>query len=201
LTTYAKELLQGKLAIPTDIDEATTELIQEMKRLWTRIRPFHGHTKIMPEVYKYYWGGVNKSTSLALSKIHFEHWKAWQLSLELTKVACSQLNLIALTGVPPLRWGNGLQVLLEKVPGVALVDKLQAILLMECNFNFFNKWLFGHVIVNKLYKLGYIPEDQYSKKSSTAEDYKLDNCFTMDLSRQFRQPLIAVSAIADKCYD
>ncbi len=31
LTTYAKELLQGKLAIPTDIDEATTELIQEMQ--------------------------------------------------------------------------------------------------------------------------------------------------------------------------
>jgi hypothetical protein len=127
-------------------------------------------------------GGVNKSTSLALSKIHFGHWKAWQLSLELTKVACSQLNLIACTGVPPLRWGNGLQVLLEKVPGVALVDKLQAILLMESNFNFFNKWLFGHVVVNKLYKLGYILEDQYNKKGSTAEDSKLNNRLKMDLS-------------------
>jgi hypothetical protein len=50
-------------------------------------------------------------------------------------------------------------VLLEKVPGAALVDKLWAILLMEGNFNFFNKWLFGHVTVNNLYKLGYIPED------------------------------------------
>ncbi len=175
LTTYAKELLQGKLAILTDIDEATTELIQEMQQLWMRIWPFHGQTKIMSEVYKYYWGGVNKSTSLALSKIHFGHWNAWQLSLELTKVACSQLNLIALAGGPPSRWGNGLQVLLENVPGVALVDKLWAILLMEGDFNFFNKWLFGHVVVNKLYKLGYIPEDQYSKKSSTAEDSKLDN--------------------------
>ncbi len=116
-------------------------------------------------------------------------------------MACSQLNLIAHTEVPPLRWGNGLQVLLEKVPGVALVDKLQAILLMEGDFNFFNKWLFGHVTVNKLYKLGYIPEDQYSKKSSTAEDSKLDNRLTINLSCQFRQPLIAVSANADKCYN
>jgi hypothetical protein len=81
------------------------------------------------------------------------------------------------------------------------VDKLRAILLMEGNFNFFNKWLFGHVAANKLYKLGYIPEDQYSKKSSTAEDSKLDNCLTMDLSCQFRQSLIAVAADADKCYD
>jgi hypothetical protein len=92
-------------------------------------------------------------------------------------------------------------VLLEKVPGAALVDKLWAILLMEGNFNFFNKWLFGHVIVNKLYKLGYIPEDQYSKKSSTAEDSKFNNRLTMDLSCQFCQPLIVVSANADKCYN
>jgi hypothetical protein len=81
------------------------------------------------------------------------------------------------------------------------VDKLRAICLMEGDFNFFNKWLFGHVAVNKLYKLGYILEDQYSKKSSTAQDSKLDNCHTMDLSRQFCQPLLAVSADADKCYD
>ncbi len=59
------------------------------------------------------------------------------------------------------------------------MEKLWAILPLEGNFNFFNKCLFGHVTVNKLYKIGYIPEDQYSKKSSTAEDSKLDNWLTM----------------------
>jgi hypothetical protein len=201
LTTSTKDLLQGKMAIPTDIDEAMRELVQEMQQLWMHLRPFHGHTKIMPEVYKYYWGGANKSTSPALSKIHFRHWKAWWLSLELKELTCSQLNLIARTGVPPSRWGNGLQVVLEKVPGVALVDKLWAILLMEEDFNFFNKWLFGYIAVSKLYKLECILEDQYSKNSSTAEDSKLDNRLTMDLSCQFRQLLVAVSANADKCYD
>ncbi len=68
-------------------------------------------------------------------------------------------------------------------------------------FNFYNKWIFGQVAVNKLYDIGYIPEDQYSKKGSTAEDSKFDNRLMMDLSRQFRQPLAAVSANADKCYD
>jgi hypothetical protein len=92
-------------------------------------------------------------------------------------------------------------MLLEKVLGVALVDKLQAILLMEGDFNFFNKWLFGHFAVSKLYKLGYMLEDQYSKKSTTAEDSKLDNRLTLDISHLFRQPLVAVSADADKCYD
>jgi hypothetical protein len=69
---------------------------------------------------------------------------------------------------------------LEKVPRVALVDKLRAILLMEGDFNFYNKWIFGRVAVNKLYDIGYIPEDQYSKKGCTGEDSKLDNRLTMD---------------------
>ena len=66
---------------------------------------------------------------------------------------CTQLNLVTRCGAPLSRWKNGLQVLLEKVPGVALVDKLQAILLMEGDFNFYNKWIFGHVEVDKLYEM------------------------------------------------
>jgi hypothetical protein len=72
---------------------------------------------------------------------------------------------------------------------------------MEGDFNFLSKWVFGHKTVNKLYKIGYVPEDQYSKKCSTAEDSKLDNRLTMDLSQQMRLPLVAILADADKCYD
>jgi hypothetical protein len=116
-TTFAKELLQGKAPIPPDVNETTTELITEMQGLWTRLKPLHGHLEITPRIYQHYWGGVNENTSSALSKIHFEHWKAWRNSKELTKLACSQLTLIARTGIHPTRWGRGLQVLLEKVPG------------------------------------------------------------------------------------
>jgi hypothetical protein len=91
--------------------------------------------------------------------------------------------------------------MLEKVAGVALVNKLRAILLMEADFNYMNKWIFGHEAINKMYALGYVSEDQYSQKESTAEDAKLDNKLTMDLSRQLRHPLATMSADADKCYD
>jgi hypothetical protein len=82
-----------------------------------------------------------------------------------------------------------------------LVDKLRAILLMEGDFNFFNKWIFGHEAFNRLYDIDYIPQDQFSQKESTAKDLKLDNRLTMDLSRQLRIPMASVSADADKCYD
>jgi hypothetical protein len=52
-----------------------------------------------------------------------------------------------------------------------------------------------------MYALGYVAEDQYSQKESTAEDAKLDNKLTMDLSRQLRHPLATMSADADKCYN
>jgi hypothetical protein len=72
---------------------------------------------------------------------------------------------------------------------------------MEGDFNFFNKWVFGHEAINQLYEMQYVPDNQYSQQESTAEDSKFDNPLTMDMSRQFRQPLLAISADADKCYD
>ncbi len=72
---------------------------------------------------------------------------------------------------------------------------------MEGNFNFFNKWIFGHEAVNRLYDIDYIPQDQFSQKESTAKDLKLDNRLTIDLSRQLRILMALVVADTEKCYD
>jgi hypothetical protein len=84
---------------------------------------------------------------------------------------------------------------------MSLVDKLQAILLMEEDFNVFNKWVFGHEAINQLYEMQYVQDNQYSQRESTSEDSKFNDRLTMDMSRQFRQPLVAILADADKCYD
>jgi hypothetical protein len=64
-----------------------------------------------------------------------------------------------------------------------------------------NKWVFRHEVINKLYTLGDIPGDQYSQKKSTAEDARMDNRLTMDISCQLKQPLATMAADAVKCYD
>jgi hypothetical protein len=91
--------------------------------------------------------------------------------------------------------------MLEKVAGVALVNKLRAILLMEANFKYMNKWIFGFEAINKMYALGYVAGDQYSQKEIMAEDAKMDKKLTMDISRQLCYPLTTMSADTDKCYD
>jgi hypothetical protein len=47
------------------------------------------------------------------------------------------------SGYSPKRWRKGLTVMLEKKRGVILISKLCAILLMEADFNFANKTIFG----------------------------------------------------------
>jgi hypothetical protein len=71
-----------------------------------------------------------------------------------TEFLATKITLIARGRCHHNWWGHGLQVLLEKNAGVALVTKLRAILLMEGNFNYMNKWIFGHEAINKLYTLG-----------------------------------------------
>ncbi len=178
------DLLKGDVPIPSDVDKPTSQLFRKFQHLWTWLSPKHQPTDITYNNYCYYWGRANEGTSSAIAAVHFGHWKAPIKSKYLAQFICTQLNLIAKYGCAPSRWGVGLQVLLEKIPGVSLVDKLRAILLMEGDFNFYNKWVFGHCGINNLYGIGYIPDDQYSQKESTAEDSKLDNRLTMDLSHQ-----------------
>jgi hypothetical protein len=48
---------------------------------------------------------------------------------------------------------------------------------------------------------GYIPEELFSQKGSTAEDAKFNKSLMADLSRHARQPMIVTSADAAYCYD
>jgi len=50
------------------------------------------------------------------------------------------------TGYSPSRWREGLNVMLEKIPGNFHMEKLHIILLFKADFNANNKWL-RHVLM------------------------------------------------------
>ena len=201
-TPFAFDLVRGVEDIPDDVDPTTSMLIHEMQRLWTALDSERKKTfTILPSEFQYYWKRACEKTSSSIANIHFGHWKAAGLSPSLSDFFARKLTMIGTYGSPPTRWGSGLQVMLEKVAGVALVNKLRAILLMEGDFNFFNKWTFGHRAIDSLYNLEYIPQDQYSQKGSTAEDGRMDSRLTTDISRQLRHPMAIAAVDADQCYD
>ena len=56
--------------------------------------------------------------------------------------------------------------MLEKVPEVTLVDKLRAILLMEADFNFGNRLIFGNKMVESLEAKDVLPQDSFGSRNN-----------------------------------
>ncbi len=72
--------------------------------------------------------------------------------------------------------------MLEKIAGVCLVEKLQAIQLYKADFNCYNQFVFGKVAMDSLNSIGYTPDELFSQKGSTSEDAKFDKTLMVDLS-------------------
>ncbi len=155
----------------------------------------------MPGDFKHFWKKVNKFTLSLMSGVHYGHYKATILDTLNTEILAQQLTVIARSGIPPESWSVGLQVMLEKIAGVCLVKKLQAIQLYKANFNCYNQFIFGKQAMQNLTDSGYIPEELFSQKGSTAEDAKFNKTLMADLSRQARQPMPIILADAAYCYD
>ena len=71
--------------------------------------------------------------------------------------------------------------MLEKIAGVAAVTKLRAILLMEADFNFHNKLIFGKRMLDLARAHDLVPEEIYSAKGKTLEDAILHQVCTTSL--------------------
>jgi hypothetical protein len=130
-TKFAMQMLRGKVHIPFDVDATTTFVLDEIIRLFDKLHEGHIGITLGAEEFKYYWRRVRERTSSSISGIHFGHYKSAMYSATISDFFARKITLIARCGCPPERWGHGLQVLLEKIAGVALVTKLRAILLME----------------------------------------------------------------------
>jgi hypothetical protein len=87
-------------------------------------------------------------TSSLLSTLHFCHYKAVTDNDKLSKMHAVFVDIALNSGYSPKQWQKGLMVMLEKKQGVILVSKLHVILLMEADFNFANKTIFGHCMMH-----------------------------------------------------
>ncbi len=124
----AKAIITGTYEIPIELDPATAMILKEIGKLGIKI--VNGDSNeiiIMPEAFKLFWKKVNEFTSSSMSGVHYGHYKAAIQDPQSTNVLALQLTVIARSRKPPESWSVGLQVVLEKIAGVCLVEKLRAI--------------------------------------------------------------------------
>jgi hypothetical protein len=99
----------------------------------------------------------------------------------------AKLTLAASTGIPLAYWGNGLMVLLEKVFGNIYIDKMQAICLLEANYNWLNNFAFGKQMMDKVFQGNIIPAEQFAKRGSQATEGVLTSGLFCDIAWAFHK--------------
>jgi hypothetical protein len=92
--------------------------------------------------------------------------------------------------------------MLEKMFGVRLVSKLQAIFLMEVDFNAVNKEVYGVRMLEEARKYKLVLEEIFSKQNCTANnDGGLAKTLFYDIACQPRIPAAIALVDASNCYD
>jgi hypothetical protein len=198
----ARSIITGSYEIPSDLDPATTLILKEIGKMGCAI--INGDCTeivITPAEFTLFWKKLGEFTLSSSLGVHYGHYKAAIQDEAITTILAQQLTVVARSGIPPESWSVGLQVMLEKIAGVCLVEKLHAIQLYEADFNCFNYFIFGKTAMESLTRHGFLPEELFSQKGCTAEDATFDKTLIADLSRQARHPMTVVSADAAYCYD
>ena len=200
-TDVAREILAGTFVPPSDTPDSLLLVLEEIARIAREIGEGAVRLTLTAEEFKRCWQPVDERTSSSKSKLHMGHYKAAARIDRLATFFARKLTFIARSGWAPSRWGNGLTVLLEKIAGIALVNKLRAILLFEADSNMFNRFVFADRAMALAREHNMIPTEQYAERQSEAADGNWSKRLIADISRQGKTPIGIVSADAESCYD
>ena len=108
---------------------------------------------------------MNEETSSSELGLHFGHYKVGGKSNIIAHYHAARVTVTLVHAIQLERWLHGLSVMLEKTLGVTLISKLQAILLMEADFNTMNKIVYGNRMMTNVRKCILMPEEIFSKKN------------------------------------
>ena len=142
-TECSQQILDGTYKYPPDTDIWTKKILQEAHHTFMQMSGIEISTLVTTEDFQNYWQVVDEQTSSSISSATFSHYKAAAFHCMLLAMHAAYMGACAKKGIPLSRWGVGLTVLLEKIIGNNFVHKLQAICLLEADFNWINKIIYA----------------------------------------------------------
>lgn len=111
-------------------------------------------------------------------------------------------NLSHARGCPLKLWQKALAVLLEKEQGNILVDKLRITLLLEGDFNAFNKMFFGHRMIRRAQQDHLLPDECFgSTRNKNPHQLAITRKSLVDLSTASLVTIAIASVGASQCCD
>ena len=110
-------------------------------------------------------------------------------SNDLSTLEVAKLSLAAATGTPLARWGTGITIQLEKVPGNIHIDKLRAICLFEADYNYLKTFVFSKQMMNKALDASIVLAEQFAKRGSQANQGLLSQVSSVILHNLYTKQL------------
>ena len=201
-TPEAEMIMDGTYVCPPGVDEYTQDFFQCLRRPEWIAPGSQIRTTFTKEDFQAYWKAVSEWISSSISGLHFGHYKAVIKNDYISEIHAVFTDIAVNAGFSLPRWQRGLTVMLEKKAGLILVVKLRAILLMEADFNYANKEIFGRRMMWFAEDHNMLPDEAYgSRKNREAIDLALNRRLMTDYCRQMRiSAAIAAADLAD-CYD
>ena len=189
-------ILVGTFVPPPETSPITIIILEEIVRIWAQMEGGEVDIVLSVKDLQHYWQQAKEKTASSFSGLHFGHYKVIAASDFISKMHALKLTLISKIGLAHVRWVRGPSVMLEKITGVALVTKLRAILLMEADFNYHSRLIFGSRMMDLAQKHDMIPEAIFSKKGKMTEYAILQQVLVYDIAQQLKRPLVVASVNA-----
>ena len=109
----AQQIIGEYFKIPTEMDDATALILDEIERIGTQVKLGKTTSTISADKFYYCWKQVKEGTSSSYSRIHYGHYKSAAHSKRVSRFLAQTITLIVHTGCPPDRWSYGLTIMLE----------------------------------------------------------------------------------------
>jgi hypothetical protein len=121
---------------------------------------------------------------------------------ELAETYAAMMSLPLKHGFAPKRWCSCIDVIIVKIPGRPIIEKLRIIMLYEADFKFALKLIWGKRLVRHAESHGALGNDNHeSRPGRQATDALLEKLLIYDHARLARTLLITVDNDANSCYD
>ena len=145
-----------------------------------------------------YWKETKASSP---SGRHIGHYKALSEDTNIIAFFCKMLRLPLKHGFAPTRWKKVLQIVISKDEGQPKVDRLRNILLLEADYNFVLKLIWGKRLMQRATRQQLLHTAQHARPKNLATSASLNKKITYDIIRQMKIMATSFDNDAKGCYD
>ena len=132
---------------------------------------------------------------------HLGHYKAIIHKPELIEYHCIMASLPLQYGFAPNRWKKAIQIMIEKKPGLPLLHRLRGIIILEADYNWILRLIWGKRLFQNAAKKGKLMTAQQARPGFQSISSALNKVLAYDLMRLTKRSGGSFDNDAEGCYD